>query len=215
MTVRVVLADDHPMFRYGLRAVLDQSQDIEVVGEAPDGATLLALVTELNPDIVLTDLSMEGLDGVHVIQTLAERVPDLPVIALTMHADDAHVRQALSSGARGYLLKGADGDAITHAIQSAADGHDAFDPSITRRLVAAYAGQEPPTHAALPDLTPRERDVLAHIADGCRNHEIARRLGLSEKTIRNLTSSLLMKLQVPDRTSAALRARDAGLDFHH
>ncbi|MEO6715531.1 MAG: response regulator transcription factor [Mycobacteriales bacterium] len=211
MSVRVVIADDHPMFRFGLRAVLDQTDGIEVVGEAADGEALLALVAEFAPDVVLTDLTMEGVDGVQVIRTLAERNPGLPVLALTMHSDDAHVRAALRGGARGYLLKGADADAIALAVQAAAAGQDAFDPSVARRMVAAYAGPDDRPEVAFPDLTPREREVLAHIATGCRNHEIARRLGLSEKTIRNLTSSILCKLGVPDRTAAALRARDAGV----
>lgn len=211
MTVRVVVADDHPMFRYGLRAVLDQIEDIEVVGEAADGSTLLSVVQDAHPDVVLTDLSMEGMDGVAVIRELAERRPELPVLALTMHNDDSHVRAALRSGARGYLLKGAGADAIAHAVLAAAAGQDAFDPSVTRRMVSAYAGADDPAEAAFPDLTPRERDVLGHIAEGQGNHEIARRLALSEKTVRNVTSSVLMKLGVPDRTSAAIRARDAGI----
>ncbi|HKG49214.1 MAG TPA: response regulator transcription factor [Actinomycetales bacterium] len=206
MTVRVVLADDHPMFRFGLRAVLEQADGIEVVGEAADGRALLALVAREAPDVVLTDLSMEGVDGVGVIETLARQSGGPPVIALTMHGDDAHVRAALRAGARGYLLKGATGSAIAAAVRSAASGQDAFDPSVTRRMVAVYAG----ARAAFPDLTPREHDVLELIAQGCANREIARRLALADKTVRNVTSSLLVKLAVPDRTAAAIQARDAG-----
>jgi DNA-binding NarL/FixJ family response regulator len=140
MSIRVVVADDHPMFRFGLRAVLDQAGDIEVVGEAADGQALLALVASAAPDVVLTDLSMEGVDGVRVIETLARQDGGPPVIALTMHADDTHIRAALRAGARGYLLKGATGTAIAAAVRAAACGHDAFDPSVTRRMVAVYAG---------------------------------------------------------------------------
>jgi DNA-binding NarL/FixJ family response regulator len=214
VTIRVVLADDHPMFRYGLRAVLDEAEGIDVIGEAADGAELLALVAENDPDVVLTDLAMDGVDGVAVISSLAKQRPSLPVLALSMHADDAHVRAALRAGAHGYLLKGADAEQITLAVRTVAAGQDAFDRTLTQRMVTAYAGDDEHSdvaRAAFPDLSPRERDVLSHIADGCGNHEIARRIGLSEKTVRNLTSAVLMKLGVPDRTAAALRARDAGL----
>jgi DNA-binding NarL/FixJ family response regulator len=210
MSIRVVVADDHPMFRFGLRAVLDQAGDIEVVGEAADGQALLALVASAAPDVVLTDLSMEGVDGVRVIETLARQDGGPPVIALTMHADDTHIRAALRAGARGYLLKGATGTAIAAAVRAAACGHDAFDPSVTRRMVAVYAGPAAGARAILPGLTPREHDVLELIAQGCANREIARRLTLADKTVRNVTSSLMVKLAVPDRTSAAILARDAG-----
>ena len=212
VTIRVVLADDHPMFRYGLRAVLDQADGIEVLGEAEDGEAedgeaLLTLVDDLAPDVVLTDLTMSGVDGVAVIGALSRRHPGLPVLALTMHADDVHVRAALRAGARGYLLKGADGVAIARAVEMVASGQDVFDPSVTARMVTSYAGGQDAGPAIFPDLTPRENDVLRLLASGCGNHEIARRLGLAEKTIRNITSSILLKLAVPDRTRAALRAR--------
>jgi DNA-binding NarL/FixJ family response regulator len=210
VTIRVVVADDHPMFRFGLRAVLDQADGIEVVGEAANGRALLALVAREGPDVVLTDLAMDGMDGIRVIEALARQVGGPPVIALTMHADDAHVRAALRAGARGYLLKGATGDAIAAAVRAAASGQDAFDPAVTRRMVAVYAGPDSGPRAAFPDLTPRERDVLELIAQGRGNREIATRLKLADKTVRNLTSSLLVKLRVPDRTAAALLARDAG-----
>jgi DNA-binding NarL/FixJ family response regulator len=214
VTIRVVLADDHPMFRFGLRAVLEQAAGIAVVGDAEDGQGLLALVDELKPDVVLTDLTMSDVDGITVIRTLSRTHPALPVIAMTMHSDDAHVRSALRAGAHGYLLKGADGTAIARAVETAASGHTVLDPSVSARMVTAYAGEDETAAPVFPDLTPRETDVLRLIAIGCGNHEIARRLGLAEKTIRNLTSSILIKLAVPDRTAAALRAKEAGLDCH-
>jgi DNA-binding NarL/FixJ family response regulator len=211
MTIRVVLADDHPMFRFGLRAVLDQAADISVIGEAEDGEGLLALVDQADPEVVLTDLTMGSTDGVSVIQTLATSHPSLPVIALTMHHDDAHLRAALRAGARGYLLKGADGTAIVRAVHTAASGQTVLDPSVRERLVSAYASDHvlPPL---FPELTARETDVLRLISLGCSNRQIAKRLELAEKTVRNITSSVLLKLAVPDRTAAALRAKAVGLD---
>jgi DNA-binding NarL/FixJ family response regulator len=211
MSIRVVIADDHPMFLFGLQAVLDQDEVVDVVGAAADGQTLLDLVDAAEPDVVLTDLTMAGIDGIDVIGTLARSHPGLPVLALTMHADAAHVRSALRAGASGYLLKGADAAAIAGAIQAAASGHVVLDHLVGTDVLAPYAGVPTSSNALFPELTPRELDVLRLIASGCRNHEIARRLGLAEKTVRNLTSSVLVKLHVPDRTSAALRAREAGL----
>jgi DNA-binding NarL/FixJ family response regulator len=211
MTIRVALTDDHPMFRFGLRAMLDQSPGISVIGEADDGAGLLALVDQADPDVVLTDLTMGDLDGVTVIRSLSTTHPQLPVIALTMHHDDSHLRAALRAGARGYLLKGADGTAIVRAVHTAASGQTVLDPAVRERLISAYTGDQaiPPL---FPDLTTRETDVLRLIARGCGNREIATRLELADKTIRNITSSVLLKLAVPDRTAAALRAKEAGLD---
>jgi DNA-binding NarL/FixJ family response regulator len=211
VTIRVVIADDHPAFRFGVRAVLEQVDGIEVVGEAADGAALVTLVNATVPDVVLTDLAMGDADGVSAIRTLARTRPDLPVIAMTMHAEDALVRGALRAGARGYLLKGADALAIVRAVETVATGQTVLDPTIGARLVGAYTGDSGPENRPLPDLRPREVDVLRLIALGCRNHEIARRLGLAEKTVRNITSAVLLKLEVPDRTAAALRATAAGL----
>jgi DNA-binding NarL/FixJ family response regulator len=199
------------MFLFGLRAVLDEAEQIEVVGAATDGAALLALVDDQSPDVVITDLTMDGVDGIEVIRALADRDPAIPVVALTMHADEAHVRAAMRVGARGYILKGASATAITAAVRAAASGQSAFDATVSRRMAEAYAGHDGSESHLFPELTTRERDVLRLIADGCANHEIARRLGLADKTVRNLTSSVLLKLGVPDRTSAALRAREAGM----
>ena len=213
MTIRVVVADDHPMYRFGLTAVLGQSDDVEVVASVPDGAGLLRAVPELHPDVVITDLSMPGLDGVNATRRLLEANPELPVLVLTMHEDDEHVFAALRSGARGYLVKGADGAEILGAVRAVASGGAVYGGSVARRIVAFYSGddRDSATARAFPALTPREREVLELIAVGCRNHEIARRLTMSEKTVRNHVSQVLTKLQVPDRTAAALRARDTGI----
>ena len=213
MTVRVVLADDHPMYRYGLAAVLDQAETVDVVAGVGDGDALLAVVAEHRPDVVITDLSMPGLDGVAATRRLLELQPDLPVLVLTMHEDDEHVFAALRAGALGYLVKGSDGDEIVRAVHSVASGEAVYGGSVARRIIAFYAGRTGGSagERAFPDLTKRELEVLEVLAEGCRNHEIARRLGMSEKTVRNHVSQVLAKLQVPDRTAAALRAREAGL----
>ena len=213
MTVRVVLADDHPMYRYGLTAVLEQADGIDVVASVGDGAALVDAVRDLSPDVVLTDLSMPGLDGVVAIAQLLGLQPELPILVLTMHEDDAHVFAALRAGARGYLVKGADGAEIVRAVYSVASGEAVYGGAVARRIVAFYSGRqvESPVARAFPDLTPREREVLELLAAGCRNHEIARRLGIAEKTVRNHVSQVLTKLQVPDRTAAAFKAHESGI----
>lgn len=213
MTLRVVVADDHPMYRFGLTAVLNQADGVEVVASVGDGVALIAAVAEHTPDLVLTDLAMPDLDGVTATRQLLEARPELPIIALTMHEDDEHVFAALRAGARGYLVKGADGEEILRAMRAVAGGDAVYGGSVARRIVAFYAGNETrtATERAFPGLTPRERDVLELLALGCRNHEIARRLAMSEKTVRNHVSQVLTKLQVPDRTAAALKARESGI----
>ncbi len=213
MTIRVVLADDHPMYRYGLTAILDQAEAIDVVASVGDGDELVSAVGELSPDVVLTDLSMTRFDGVAAITQLVSADPDLPILVLTMHEDDQHVFAALRAGARGYLVKGSDGEEIVRAVRSVASGDAVYGGAVARRIVAFYSGGqvESSTARAFPDLTPREREVLELLAAGCRNHEIARRLGMSEKTVRNHVSQVLTKLQVPDRTAAALKARESGI----
>jgi len=213
MTIRVVLADDHPMYRYGLTAILQQAEAIDVVASVGDGAALVAAVSEHSPDVVVTDLSMPGLDGVTATIQLLRAQPELPILVVTMHEDDEHVFAALRAGARGYLVKGADGEEIVRAVHSVASGEAVYGGAVARRIVAFYSGRqaESPAARAFPDLTPREREVLELLATGCRNHEIARRLGMSEKTVRNHVSQVLTKLQVPDRTAAALKAQESGI----
>jgi DNA-binding NarL/FixJ family response regulator len=213
MTLRVVVADDHPMYLYGLTAILAQAEGIEVVARLEDGTELVGAVEEHAPDVVVTDLTMPGLDGVTATRQLLQARPGLPVLALTMHEDDEHVRSAMRAGARGYLVKGADGEEIVRAVKTVAAGGAVYGGSVAHRIVAFYAGHdaESPAQRAFPELTTREREVLELLAVGCRNHEIARRLGMSEKTVRNHVSQVLAKLQVTDRTAAALRAREAGL----
>jgi DNA-binding NarL/FixJ family response regulator len=213
MTIRVVLADDHPMYRYGLTAILQQADGIDVVASVGDGAALVSAAGTLQPDVVLTDLTMPDLDGVTAITRLLRTQPELPILVLTMHEDDTHVFAALRAGARGYLVKGSDGEEIVRAVRSVATGGAVYGGTVAQRIVALYSGRqiESPTARAFPDLTAREREVLELLATGCRNHEIARRLGMSEKTVRNHVSQILTKLQVPDRTAAALKAQQSGI----
>jgi DNA-binding NarL/FixJ family response regulator len=209
VSVRVVLADDHPMYRFGLRAVLDASPEVEVVGEAADGAELLALVARHAPDVVLTDLSMPTLSGTAAIDELTRRQPGVGVLVLTMHEDDVSLFAALRAGARGYLLKGADRDEIVRAVLAVAGGDAVYGGAVARRVVDSLTGVAR-THV-LPELTGREREVLELLAAGLPTGQIARRLALSDKTVRNHVSAVLTKLQVPDRAAAVARAREAGL----
>ncbi|WP_406074661.1 response regulator [Micromonospora sp. NBC_01638] len=212
--VRLVVADDHPMFRFGLRAALASSPDVEVVGEAADGAELVRLVEELSPEVALTDLEMPGVDGLSALAMLTARFPDLGVLVLTMHADDERLLAAVRAGARGYLLKGAEREEITRAVLAVAAGGTIFGGEIGRRI-AAYATR-PPTAAGkvFPELTDREHEVLGLVAAGLGNHEIAAKLVLSEKTVRNHVAAILAKLQARDRAALVARARDRGLGQH-
>ena len=211
-SIRVVLADDHPMVRYGILAVLADAPEVEVVAEAADGAALLRAVEEHAPDVVVTDLDMPGTTGTEAITALRQRFPTVGVLVLTMHSDDESLFAALRAGARGYLLKGADRAELVRAILSVAGGEAVYGAAIASRIVDFFTGgqQEYAAHA-FPELTDRERDVLTLLAQGRRNSEIASSLGLSDKTVRNHVSAVLLKLQVPDRTAAAIKAREAGV----
>lgn len=209
--VRVVIADDHPMFRFGLRAALVASAEVEIVGEATNGAELCRLVEQLHPHVALTDLEMPGVDGVSAMRTLTERFPDVGVVVLTMHADDQALLDAVRAGARGYLLKGADRDEIIRAVLTVAAGGTVFGGKTGRRI-AVYATRTALSNGKVfTELTDREHEVLEHVAAGCGNHEIAAMLFLSEKTVRNHVATVLAKLQLRDRAAAVARARDRGM----
>jgi DNA-binding NarL/FixJ family response regulator len=213
--VRVVIADDHPMFRYGLRAVLDASREVEVVGDASDGTELVALVDQIRPDVVLTDLAMPGLDGATAARHITTRYPEAGVLVLTMHEDDEALFAALRAGARGYLLKGADRDEIVRAVLAVAAGDAVYSANVARRIVGFFtAAQHTYSAQIYPELTSRQREILDLVAAGLGNHEIARRLVLSEKTVRNNVAAILTKIQAPDRAAAVAKARDSGLGTH-
>jgi DNA-binding NarL/FixJ family response regulator len=208
----VALADDHPMVRYGLRVVLDGADDLVVVGEASNGRDLLALVERTSPDVVVTDLSMPDLDGAAAAAQLKQRHPGVAVLVLTMHDDDESVFAAMRAGARGYLLKGADAPVLLATVRALARGETVFGDAVGRRIVDFFVGGTDAYGARVfPELTAREREVLDLMAAGMRNSEIAARLGMSEKTLRNHISAVFAKLAVPDRSAAIVRAREAGL----
>jgi DNA-binding NarL/FixJ family response regulator len=207
--VQVVVSDDHPMFRFGLCAALSSTPEIDVVGQAADGNELLALVDSLDVDVVLTDLEMPGTDGITAAAELARTRPELPVLLLTMHDDERAVRAAIEAGAKGYLLKGAERDEIVRAVLCVAAGGTVYGSgvgSVVRTLLSGGPAPDP-----FPQLTSRERQVLDLVASGLGNHAVGQALGLSEKTVRNHVSTILVKLAVPTRAAAVARARDAGV----
>jgi DNA-binding NarL/FixJ family response regulator len=207
MTIRVLLADDHPPFLDGLRLLLETA-GLQVVATARDGRELLDLAAGHEADVAVVDVDMPGLDGVAAAAELARRHPDLAVLMLTMHDDDASVRRALTAGARGYVVKGAGHGAVVRAVQAVADGDTVLSGGVGRGLLTGAS-----TSAAVPfpELTEREREVLDLVAQGLGNAAIAQRLHLSLKTVQNHVSSVLTKLSVGSRAEAVARARDHGL----
>ena len=213
--IRVLIADDHPVFRRGMRAILGAEQDTELVGEATDGEEAIARALELRPDVILMDLNMPKVSGIEATRRILEASPDTAILMLTMFEDDRSIFAAMRAGANGYVLKGADGAETLRAIHAAASGEAIFSPTITRRLTGYFAAsgeaRETPSIQAFPNLTEREHEILSLMADGYTNNAIASRLYLSPKTVRNYVSSIFTKLGVSDRSRAIVRARDAGL----
>jgi DNA-binding NarL/FixJ family response regulator len=210
--IRVVVVDDHPMMREGLRALVASLPDIEVVGEAENGEGARRETQLTRPDVVVMDLHMPGTNGVEATRAIRRDVPDTRVLVLTMFEDDDSVFAAMRAGASGYLVKGAQQAEIVRAIRSVADGQAIFGPSVARRIIDFFAGGDRPARPEpFPELTAREREVLALIAAGRANAAIARRLSISGKTVSNHISAIFAKLQVADRSEAIVRARRAGL----
>jgi DNA-binding NarL/FixJ family response regulator len=211
-TMRVLIADDHQLFRDGLKALLQSAPDTEVVGEAATGKEAVALAAESQPDIILMDLQMPDLDGIEATRRIVQSSPRVNVLMVTMFDDDQSVFAAMRAGAKGYVLKGAKHDEMLRAIRAVGSGEAIFSPSIAARLMSFFAA----SRSVLPedvfsDLTERELEVLNLIARGESNAEIARSLTISIKTVRNHVSNIFGKLQVADRAQAAIRAREAGL----
>ncbi len=211
--IRVLIADDHRLFREGVRSLLASLAHVEVVGEAATGEEAITLASSTQPDVVLMDIQMPGLNGIEATRRILTASPRAGIIVLTMYDDDDSVFAAMRAGARGYLLKGADQSELVRAITAVSNGEALFSPAIAKRLIAFFTGLRKETAAqiAFPDLTDREREVLDLIAQGLNNTEIAQRLYLSGKTVRNHVSNIFSKLQVADRAQAIVRAREAGL----
>lgn len=205
--IRILIADDHPVFRFGLRALLEAEDDTEVVGEATTGTEAVALAATLRPDVVLMDLNMPALNGLEATRQILAADPSTNILVITM-LDDASVLTALRAGARGYLLKGTEGEETLRAIRAVAAGQAILSPEVIQFLMQAPPPQTGETFAAL---TPRELEVLTLLAAGLTNSAIAERLVVSPKTIRNHVSNIFAKLDVGDRAAAIIRAREAGL----
>ncbi|RZT86399.1 LuxR family two component transcriptional regulator [Pseudonocardia sediminis] len=208
--IRIVLVDDHPVFRSGLRGVVERMPDAVVVGEAGDGTGALDVVDSQRPDVVVMDLHMPGPGGIETTRVITGRHTGLAVVVLTMVEDDGAVLAALQAGARGYLLKGADEAEISSALRIAATGGAVLGPAVAGPALAGYRSG-PPAHTPFPQLSARESELLELLARGRSNTEIARTLHLGNQTVRNYVSSIFAKLGVQDRAAAIVRARDAGL----
>lgn len=208
--IRILIADDHPVFRFGLKALLAAEDDMLLVGEATSGVEAVSLAASLAPDVILMDLNMPDLNGLEATRHIIAASPDTNILVVTMFDDDS-VFAAMRAGARGYILKGAGGEETLRAIRAVAHGEAIFSPAVARRMMQ-FLTQPPPVAAevAFPELTAREREVLALMADGLTNSAMAARLVLSPKTIRNHVSNIFGKLHVADRAEAISRARNAG-----
>ncbi len=208
MSTRVAVVDDHPIFRDGLATLVDSTPDFDLVGAVADGPEIVALVAEQPVDVVLMDLSLPTMSGVDATARITSRSPAPAVLVVTMVDDDDTVVAALRAGARGYVLKGAPGDEIVAAVRTVAAGGAVFGAGVAGQVLALTGESRKPAAADDDDLTERERQVLELVAEGMSNAQIARRLDLSLKTVQNYVSRILDKLQVSDRTQAALKARE-------
>jgi DNA-binding NarL/FixJ family response regulator len=212
MSLRVLVVDDHPLYRDGLVTAIAAMPDVEVVGDAGDGAAAVDMAKELEPDVVVMDLHMPELNGIDATRRIVADRPTTAVLVLTMLESDDSVFAAMRAGARGYLLKGADRAEIRRALEAVANGEVVFSAGIASRVLSFFAaGPSAPALTPFPTLTEREREILDLVARGLTNTAIAQRLVLSSKTVRNHVSNVFTKLQVAGRAEAVAQARDAGL----
>jgi DNA-binding NarL/FixJ family response regulator len=216
MPINVLIADDHVFYREGVRALLSNSPEITVIGEANNGDEVIAKAAELNPDVILMDLKMPGMNGIEATRRIIQGQAKIGILVITMFDDDDSVFAAMRAGARGYLLKDADKDELVRAIVAVKKGEAIFSPAIAQRMIQ-YFGTSPARQSTsqkpdeFTELTERELQILDLIAQGHNNLVIANKLSLSIKTVQNYVSSILTKLQVADRAQAIVRAREAGL----
>lgn len=212
--LRVLIADDHPLFRHGIAALLQAAAAFEVVGEARSGEEAVALAEQIQPDVILMDIHMPGLNGIEATRRILHTSPHIRILMVTMSEDDASMFAAMRAGARGYVLKDAQKEDLLRAIRAVGRGEAIFSPAVATRLIDFFAAPRPTLlPQAFPELTDREREILELIAQGHSNPEIAERLVLSPNTVRNYVSNIFSKLQVVDRAQAIVRAREAGLGY--
>jgi DNA-binding NarL/FixJ family response regulator len=210
--LRVLIADDHVLFRDGLRALLGAVPDLELVGEAATGQEAIDLAVQLRPDVVVMDIQMPGTSGIEATRRIVQQRPETRVLVVTMFEDDNTVFAAMRAGARGYVLKGANYNEMLRAIRGVGSGEGIFSPAIADRMIKFFANIRPAAAPpAFPQLSDREREILNLLAQGYKNAEIASTLNLSPKTVRNHVSTIFDKLQVADRAEAIVRAREAGM----
>lgn len=208
--IRVLIVDDHPVYRDGVRGLIDRAADLELVGEAETGVEAVAIAGQTHPAIVLMDLRMPEMSGIEATRQIVQADPGVGVLVLTMSEDDDSLFAAIRAGARGYIPKDADADELLRAIRAAAVGDAIFGASIAARMMSFFAAG-PRNTAAFPELTERELEILEQIAAGRSNAQIGQRLGIAPKTVRNHVANVLNKLEVADRSAAIVRAREAGL----
>lgn len=209
--IRVLIADDHPVFRDGLRALVESAPDLDLAGEATTGAEAVDLAATGRPAVILMDLRMPDLSGIEATRQIVGADPTVGILIVTMSEDDESLFAAMRAGARGYIPKDAERAEILSAIRSTALGEAVFGASIARRVADFFAAPRSPATESFPDLTDRENEILELIAQGRSNGEIAGRLGIAPKTVRNHVANVFNKLQVADRAQAIVRAREAGL----
>jgi DNA-binding NarL/FixJ family response regulator len=211
-TLRILVAEDHPLFRKGMISLLSSVPEFEVVGEAATGEEAVARAADLRPDLVLMDLQMPNVNGIEATRRILQESPNVRVLVVTLFEDDDSVFLALRAGARGYVLKDADEEEMVLAIRAVGRGEAIFSPNVATRVLAYFAVPQPTSPPQVfPTLTDREREILHLIAQGHPNPAIARQLSLSTKTVGNYVSNIFTKLQVADRAQAIIRAREAGL----
>ena len=210
--IHILIADDHQLFRDGLKALILSAPDTDVVAESANGEDTVRLAAEYQPDVILMDIQMPGLNGIEATRKIVEANPAVGVLMVTMFEDDHNVFAAMRAGARGYVLKGARHDEMLRAIRAVAQGEAIFSTAVAARMSNFFATMRPnPPQDAFPELSEREREVLNLLAQDYSNADIAAELVISPKTVRNHVSNILSKLQVADRLEAASRARDAGM----